>query len=347
MRVAIHYRDEDWTHGFIEYCISNRINYELVDCYDFSIIEKLKNFDVLLWHFTHNSAQDILIARSILFSAAQMGLTVYPGFESSWHFDDKLTETYLLQAIGAPIAPSYMFYEERAALSWLREKAEYPLVAKLRRGAGSFNVKLISNYGEGKKYCSRMFGAGIAPGVPYFPDLKHVYKKAGNFRNRIAKLKKVPAHFSKVFRERYLPREVGYVYFQRFIPGNKRDIRVSIIGDRGWAFSRGVREGDFRASGSGIIDYDESNIPLDALAISFDVSKKLKTQSICFDYVTDSTGKLFILEMSYGFVHSVVHNSNGFWDSNLKWHQEKIKPSHAVMDDLIKNRLKLLGKSRL
>lgn len=341
MKVAIHYRDDDWTRGFIEYCIDNSIDYELVDCYSYSIIDKLKKFDVLLWHFSHNSTQDMLMARSILFSASEMGITVYPNFGTSWHFDDKIAETYLLQAIGSSIAPSYMFYEQETALHWLKEEAEYPLVAKLRKGAGSFNVKLINDYGEAKKYCHQMFGAGISPSIPYLPDIKHLYKKAGNIRNRIAKLKKIPAHFRKVFSERYLPREVGYVYFQKFIPGNKRDIRVSIIGNRGWAFSRGVREGDFRASGSGLIDYDTSVIPLDAVAMSFDISKKLKAQSICFDYVKDEAGKLYILEMSYGFVHAAVHNSNGFWDSDLKWHEERIKPSHAVMDDLLKARSQL------
>ena len=39
-----------------------------------------------------------------------MGLKVFPDFNTSWHFDDKIAETYLLQSISAPIPQSYIFY---------------------------------------------------------------------------------------------------------------------------------------------------------------------------------------------------------------------------------------------
>ena len=42
-----------------------------------------------------------------------------------------------------------------------------------------------------------------------------------------------------------------YVYFQKFLPNNKYDIRIVVIGDRAFGFIRYNRENDFRASGSG------------------------------------------------------------------------------------------------
>ena len=38
----------------------------------------------------------------------------------------------------------------------------------------------------------------------------------------------------------------GYVYFQDFIPDNQFDTRVTVIGNRAFAFIRKVRPGDFR-----------------------------------------------------------------------------------------------------
>ena len=49
----------------------------------------------------------------------------------------------------------------------------------------------------------------------------------------------------------------SYILWQEFIPDNQRDFRVTIIGRRyAFVFWRNNRPGDFRASGSGLIDYD-------------------------------------------------------------------------------------------
>ena len=54
-------------------------------------------------------------------------------------------------------------------------------------------------------------------------------------------------------------REIGYVYFQDFIPQNNFDIRVCVVGDKAFAIKRMVRENDFRASGSGFIYYEKDH----------------------------------------------------------------------------------------
>ena len=55
-----------------------------------------------------------------------------------------------------------------------------------------------------------------------------------------------------------LPLEKGYVYFQDFIPNNDTDTRIVVIGDKIIGERRGVRNGDFRASGSHILLPDAS-----------------------------------------------------------------------------------------
>lgn len=39
-----------------------------------------------------------------------MGIKSCPDENTCWHFDDKIGHKYLLEAIDAPLAPSYVFY---------------------------------------------------------------------------------------------------------------------------------------------------------------------------------------------------------------------------------------------
>ena len=77
--------------------------------------------------------------------------------------------------------------------------------------------------------------------------------------------------------------EKGYAYFQDFIPGNHFDTRVTVIGDRAFAFTRNVRPGDFRASGSGDVVFDGGRINQKYLEIAFAVARKIGSQSMAFD----------------------------------------------------------------
>ena len=56
-------------------------------------------------------------------------------------------------------------------------------------------------------------------------------------------------------------REKCYFYVQDFIPNNNFDIRVIVVCDKAFAIKRYVRKNDFRASGSGYIDYSRHSIP--------------------------------------------------------------------------------------
>ena len=148
-----------WT----EWLDEHGIPWEYVDCYDTDIISKLPNYSGLIWHYENYSNADLMEAQNILDIAASMGLKVYPDHNTAWHFDDKIAEMYALQAVGAPIPKSWVFYELETCLKWLENECKYPIVAKLRRGSGSNNVKLLKNYSEAKKYAKRMFGEGVSP----------------------------------------------------------------------------------------------------------------------------------------------------------------------------------------
>ena len=77
--------------------------------------------------------------------------------------------------------------------------------------------------------------------------------------------------------------ERGYVMFQEFVPGNAFDTRVVIQGDRAWASRRMVREGDFRASGSGVSDLSAKAINPAALELTWRLADAMGVRSLVTD----------------------------------------------------------------
>jgi len=338
MKIAIH-NGKGWNIKWGQYCEAERIPYMLVNCYDSDIIEQLKDKNIthLMWHFHHLLFKDILIARNILYSAAKIGIKTFPDFNTCWHFDDKIGQKYLLEAIGAPLVPSYAFYDKKEALNWLKNKAKFPIVAKLRRGAGSYNVRLLNNYKQAKKYTDKMFGRGLQPVPGYLADTKNKLKVAGNLNGIIKRLKKAPNYLKTMYMgRREFQKEKGYVYFQDFIAGNKEDVRIAVVGNKIWAFKRKVRAGDFRASGSGMIDYDIKDLPTQVIKTAYELSRKLNAQSIAFDFVKDQNNNYYIVEISYGYAGEVVYNCPGYWNENLVFEDGHLWPEIIILQNIIK-----------
>jgi len=338
MKLAIH-NGISWNIKWIEYCKKNKIPVEVVNCYDTNIINLLKQKGIthLMWHFSHNFPKDILMARNVLFSAAKMGIKTFPDFDTCWHYDDKISQKYILEAVDTPLVPSYAFYNKKEAIDWLKNEARYSLVAKLRRGAGSYNVRLLKNYSQARKYTCKMFGKGTHSTPGYLADVKTKYKVAGNLKGIIKRLKKAPNFFRVMYAgKKALPKEKGYVYFQDFVPDNMYDVRIAIVGNHIWGFKRKVRDNDFRASGSGMLDYSLEDIPLKIIKDLFLISKRLNTQSVAYDLVKDKLNHYYIVEISYCYMGEVIYNSPGYWDENLNFVKGHFIPEHIILENFIR-----------
>ncbi len=112
IKVAIHNRAGSFSERWIRFCEKNKIQVKLVDAYSSSITEDLKDVDIFFWHHSHSHHKDIIFAKSLLFSLEQTGTKVFPNFNTAWHFDDKIGQKYLLEAIDARLVPSYVFYHK-------------------------------------------------------------------------------------------------------------------------------------------------------------------------------------------------------------------------------------------
>jgi glutathione synthase/RimK-type ligase-like ATP-grasp enzyme len=333
MKLGIHETKGLFSDRWITYCSENGINYKIVDCYRSDIIEQLSDCDALMWHFNHKGPKESKFAKQLLFSVQASGKKLFPDYNTVWHFDDKVAQKYLLEAIDAPLAPAYVFYSKKEAQEWANQTS-YPKVFKLRNGAGSDNVRLVKSENEAIRLINKAFSKGFKQYVAWRDLLE---------RYRLYRLGKItlwdivkgiirlvyPTEYARV-----TGREIGYIYFQDFIPGNEHDIRVIVIGDKAFAIKRMVRKNDFRASGSGFILYEKEHFNNETIQLAFEVSNKLRVQCMAYDFVY-LEGKPMIVEISYGFAMKGYDPCTGYWGKNMTWHEGTFNPYGWMVEDLI------------
>lgn len=333
MKIAIHHTKGTYSDFWIDYCRQQEIEFKVVSCYDNDILQQLEDCDALMWHHDHENAKDIQVARQLLYALGMSGKVVFPNFNTTWHFDDKVGQKYLLESIHAPMAPSFTFYSRKDALAWAKTTS-FPKVFKLRGGAASSNVKLVRTKRQAIRLINKAFGRGFRRYHPW-SSLKERWRL---FRIGRADFYEVLKGLARFFRTtnyaRVLGRDKGYIYFQEFIPDNTHDIRVSYVNKRCFASRRGVRPGDFRASGSYIPDMDQTKIPMEALRIAFDVAGRLGLQSAAFDFVLDK-GRPLIVEISYAYGQYKEHYKHGYYDKDLNYHKEDFDAYHWMVDGVI------------
>ncbi len=337
IRIAIH-DDGGWGRKWINYCRDRNIQYKKVDGYASDILDRIRDCQGFMWAFKHLYPTDLLMARHVLYAAGLMGLATFPDFHASWHFDDKVAQKYLFEALDLPVAGARVFYNKKEAMDWFENQShKLPVVAKLRRGAGSYNVKLLKTKKEAMAYTIMMFDHGMSPAPSGFADARNKFRVAyssGGVRQVVQRLKKAPRFITLMQKGRkFHAIEKGYVYIQEFIPGNTCDYRMKVVGDRAWGFRRFVRKNDFRASGSGELDFDYRKIPSSMVTMAFDVKRKLEMQSVALDIVLDNDRPV-IVEISYGFGID-DGEAEGYWTEDGVRHNKPFDPTHLIIQSLL------------
>lgn len=327
----------NWNNAFIKCCEEQNIPFELVDCYRYDIVDKLDRYSALIWTIQNYVLADIQESRSILQVAEQKGLKTFPNHNTVWHFDDKIAEMYQFQAVKAPIPRSWVFYLLEDCLKWL-DSAQYPIIAKLRCGSGSNNVRMLKSKGEAVSYAKKMFSSGFDPS----PSLMYkAYSKAQSSKNwkmAASRIKKIPEFLNTRRHASQLPIEKGYCYFQEMIPNDGYDIKVAVVGDKLSFLVRHTRKNDFRASGGGNIFYDKKYMTPQIIESAFKTAEAIGTQCIGFDYVVDKrNGVGKIIEMCYGFDWEAVFSAGGYWDRNAVWHDEPLNVPNEILKNLLKS----------
>jgi len=310
-----------------------------IDCIwlDASHIDFWKNvarLDLFIYHWEHYDAPRQLANTLLPVIEQEMGIKCFPNQATCWHFDDKIKQYYLLRHHNFPMVESFIFWEKSVAMHWL-ETATFPQVFKLKGGAGSSNVILVKDADHARKLINKMFGRGLKSGkiidkgslmVRDFNPYLELRRKIGDV------LRKLRGEYREIFWQI----DKNYVLFQKYLPNNKYDIRISVIGNRAFAFRRLNRASDFRASGSGSIDYSVEKIDMDAIKLAMAISTQMGFQSMAYDFLYNEQKELEICEISYTYVDSAVYNCPGYWDTDMQFHEGHFWPQFCVLQDALK-----------
>lgn len=312
----------------------NGIPFERLKAGQTDFLERAAKLDLLLVRWGHYD-HDRQIALAVLPVVENlMGVKCYPDLSTCWHYDDKIRQWLMMQARGYPMVASRVFWERGEALAWLEREAEFPQVFKLAAGAGSSNVLLVEDAARGKRLVRRMFGSGILPGrvigggdvrLRHFSPWRETRRALGNLRRRLRGLDSSP----------WWQAHKNYALFQRYLPGNDSDTRVTLIGNRAFAFRRLTRAGDFRASGSGRIDYDQDKIDPRCIEIAHRISEEMKFQSMAYDFLFTPEGEPQFCEISYTYLSRTVYDCPGYWDRELNYRSGHFWPEWCHLSDCL------------
>ena len=335
MLLGIHDRPGSFSDRWIDFCILQSIPFRRVDCLRSDVVAQCEGLDALLWHWDGCDPVNFLVAGQIIASLEAKGMRVFPNVSTCWHYDDKVAQKYLLEAVGAPLIPTWVFVNRREAMKWI-DAATWPKVFKLRCGAGSTNVRLVRSRHEAIALWRQAFGRGFPAVAGYLTDMRTRLRRTrstNEFWERLARVPRTLRNILELRRRKH--REQGYLYMQEFMPDNAYDTRITIIGDRAFCFRRMNRPNDFRASGSGNPSYDPAKIDSRCVEIAFRVAGQLGTQSLAFDFLFNPQREPMIGEISYCFVSSAVHECPGHWDEQGIWHRGHVWPEDAILDDVM------------
>jgi hypothetical protein len=344
MRVAIHHDPkaptpyaEKWA-----YCLGRAgIEVKWVNLRYPDAIDQIKGSQGVMWHWEY-LPHERQVAQSILHAIeTYLHIPVFPDHNSCWHYDDKIAQFYIFQALNLPTPRTWVFWDREPACEWA-QSAAYPKVFKLRTGSSSANVHLVNSAHEALQLIDLMFGPGTYP-----RGFRTVTRELDLLPRRRGKLRTIASRSKQSLRlaitgspfalseRRWWQLEKNYAYFQDFIPGNAGDTRITVIGKRAFGLRRFNRPDDFRASGSKRLDFDPKQIRAECVRLAHQISAALCAQSMAYDFLINQRGEPVLTEMSYTYVDWAVERCEGYWDPELVWVPGHMWPEAAQVEDFL------------
>jgi glutathione synthase/RimK-type ligase-like ATP-grasp enzyme len=289
--------------------------------------------------FRHSQGDTDLKIYDVVFNIASRvyGIPCFPDYPTYWPYEDKIKEYFLLKSNDFPIVRSNVFWNYTQAGEFL-SKSDFPLVAKLPKGAGSANVVIVNSAKEGEKIIKQIFSSGVKSGGLNSSSSLSSLRKKGILKYGKRLFRSLLISTGVISDKSDYPEwqiQKDAILFQKFLSGNNFDTRINIIGKRALAFRRFVRTNDFRASGSGKINMEMDKIDKRCIEIAFAVSKKLDFSTMAYDFIFDEDNNPQINEMSYCFVDRFVGKCPGYWDENLEWHSVSNWPQYYQLCDFL------------
>lgn len=225
---------------------------------------------------------------------ASRNCTVIPGYEALLAHENKGFQQLYREQLGfGNLDGGYGF--EPSVLETGGAK-----VFKLIAGAGSKAVEAVANMNDVRRIKRKYFSR--SPQRVLIDAYRRLRLSAEDF----ARYKK-----RKAKRRAFA--------WQDFVPGLECDYKVLVFGDRFYVLRRGVRERDFRASGSGRFSFDAP--PDSVLDFAQDVHRRLQSPYSSLDIVQPQDGSPSLVEyqcLSFG-PYTVVSSPGYFTRAGREW----------------------------
>ncbi len=296
-----------------------------VDVRSPAILSEVEDCDGFMWRWAHFAGMGRIARRLLPILERDLGLAVYPDQSTCWHYDDKVAQALLFEALGIPSPRSWIFYDRDLACAWVMEQ-KFPLVMKLASGAGSENVILVDDHKQAESLINKSF--------EYYDYSLRLVPSVGLRRRASIFVRNVLQGRPILQRDTGYEPQTGYVLFQEFLPNNAYDTRITVVGRRAFGFRRWNRPQDFRASGSGRVDYD-------FVRLAFATARRLGMQSCAIDGLWRGEQPV-VAEVSYTYVSGNVHDCSGHWELDgdpqsgaLRWIDGHMWPERAQVDDFL------------
>ncbi|MFZ2095740.1 MAG: hypothetical protein WAV05_03795 [Anaerolineales bacterium] len=248
----------NWTkyRRFLE---NNHIPFEFYNIHAQNWLKEADKYDVIIGISSNDFYILQELRRKYYLLETYLGKYCYPSFKHTMLYEDKNLEAYIGKVLEIPFVNTYISHDKKDALR-LIENLTYPIVSKIDPSSGSVGVELVRNVGQARKIVKQSFsGSGRRTHLAYC-------------------------------------KQKNYVYFQDFVPNDGYDIRVIVLGNWVFGYYRKVLEGDFRASGMGLVELRD--LTKEPMLIARNVNKMIKSPMLAIDMVKGMDGKYYILEFS-------------------------------------------------
>lgn len=280
------------------------LEYEVANLARHDWLTIVEPFDVVMWHphWMMPKASSRFRER-VYYMEHHLGKVVVPNFNSVWHFESKVAQSYLFATHNVHTPRTIASFDYADALREI-DRAAFPIVYKLPHGSGSRNVRLVKTRSAARRIVDEAF----------CDELWQNAKKQYGSRWRALPRAIGKRWFWYKIRQRLSGEEsCGAVYWQEFVPGNTRDLRITVIGDRyAYGFWRHNRPRDFRASGSGLINYRDP-IPQEPILYCLKLNERFGFDTMAYDILFSASG-FVITEMSFGYDAKAIYDAPGHYE---------------------------------
>ncbi|NLE21876.1 MAG: hypothetical protein GX624_03705 [Actinobacteria bacterium] len=248
-----------WTK-FRRFLEANRIHYRLYDIHRSDWLARAAEFDLVIWRPMSFPYEMEECRRKLYVLERKLCKQTYPSFDEAMLYEDKALQYYLLKLHGLPVIDTFVSHSREEALRYMAGRS-YPAVWKIATGSGSWGVELVRDAKAGVSWTKDVFS--FAGRRTYWPFL----------------------------------RQKDYIYVQDLEPNAGFDLRVIVVGDKVASFYRDVPDGEYRASGMGLVRWGAPD--RECVSIARQVAAALEIPCLAVDFLVGRTdGRPSIIELS-------------------------------------------------